>query len=45
VTAAIPDGPFRALVFGGVFTALWLASAACFRVAAKAEPAPHRVAA
>lgn len=37
VTAAVPDGVFKALVFGGVFTALWLVSAALFRVAAKGE--------
>jgi hypothetical protein len=37
VTAETPDGIFKAWLFGGVFTALWLASAALFRVAARAE--------
>ncbi|NYT43086.1 hypothetical protein HZY97_20090 [Sphingomonas sp. R-74633] len=32
VTAQAPDGVFRALVFGGFFTALWLASAWLFRL-------------
>jgi hypothetical protein len=35
ITAAVPSGPVKALVFSGVFALLWLASAACFRVAAK----------
>jgi hypothetical protein len=35
VTAAIPNGPSRALVFSAVFTALWLVSAAFFRAASK----------
>ena len=36
-TASTPDGGFRALLFSGAFTVLWLVSAACFRAAAKAE--------
>lgn len=39
VTANIPDGPFRALVFGGFFTMLWLVSAAFFRAAAEGHRA------
>jgi hypothetical protein len=35
-TASIPDGSFKALLFSGVFTALWLISATFFRVASKA---------
>ena len=35
LTASIPDGPFKALLFNGFFAALWLMSAALFRVAAK----------
>ena len=35
ITAAAPGGPLKALVFSGVFTLLWLASALCFRAAAK----------
>lgn len=35
-TASTPDGGFKALLFSGVFTVLWLVSAACFRAAAKA---------
>lgn len=35
VTAATPDGPSRALMFGAFFTALWLISAALFSAAAK----------
>jgi hypothetical protein len=38
-TASVPDGPFKALAFGGFFTALWLGSAAFFRAAAVAEKA------
>src|SRR3954447_2987499 len=34
-TASTPDGAFRALLFGGGFTALWLVSAAFFRIASK----------
>ena len=33
-TASTPDDP-KALLFNGFFAALWLASAACFRAAAK----------
>jgi hypothetical protein len=36
-TASTPDGSFKALLFSGFFTVLWLISAACFRAAAKAE--------
>lgn len=35
VTSNTPDGVYRALLFSGFFTVLWLASAALFRVAAK----------
>jgi hypothetical protein len=35
VTAAIPNGPSRALVFSAFFTALWLVSAAFCRAASK----------
>jgi hypothetical protein len=34
-TASMPDGSFKALAFGGFFTALWLMSGAFFRAAAK----------
>jgi hypothetical protein len=34
-TASTPDGSFRALLFSGVFTALWLISAAFFYAASK----------
>jgi hypothetical protein len=36
-TANIPDGAFRALVFSGFFTLLWVISATFFRVAAKRD--------
>ena len=36
-TANMPNGAFKALMFGGFFTVLWLISAACFRAAAKGE--------
>ena len=36
-TASTPDGGFKALLFSGFFTVLWLISAACFRAAAKVE--------
>ena len=36
-TASIPDGSFKALLFSGVFAALWLISAALFRVASKRD--------
>jgi hypothetical protein len=39
VTAAVPDGSLRALLFSGVFAALWLVSAACFRGAARKDHA------
>lgn len=35
-TASMPGGAARALLFCGVFCALWLLSALCFRAAAKA---------
>lgn len=38
-SASLPDGSFRALLFCGAFTALWLISAAFFRAAAKGDPA------
>ncbi len=38
-SASLPDGSFRALLFCGLFTALWLISAAFFRAAAKGDPA------
>jgi hypothetical protein len=37
-TANMPDGSLRALLFSGVFTVLWLISAACFRAASKRGP-------
>ncbi|NUT00147.1 MAG: hypothetical protein HOP96_04140 [Sphingomonas sp.] len=37
VTATMPGGVPKALLFHMVFTALWLVSAAFFRVAAKAD--------
>jgi hypothetical protein len=37
VTASMPDGSFRALVFSGFFAALWLISALCFRAAARGD--------
>jgi hypothetical protein len=37
VTANVPDGPLKALLFSGFFAALWLGSAAFFAVAAKRE--------
>jgi len=33
VTANVPGGPLKALLFNGVFAALWLSSAALFRFA------------
>ena len=39
VTAAVPDGSLRALLFSGVFAVLWLTSAACFRAAARRDDA------
>jgi hypothetical protein len=38
VTATLPDRGLRALVASGVFTLLWLASAAFFRAANEAKP-------
>lgn len=40
VIANTPDGSSRALLFSGMFAALWLVSAALFRAAAKGEPIP-----
>lgn len=40
VTAREPDGVFKAWLFGGVFTALWLVSASLFRVSAKVDADP-----
>jgi hypothetical protein len=40
VTASIPDGSFKALLFNGFFAALWLISAAFFHAAAKGSRAP-----
>jgi hypothetical protein len=36
-TASLPDGSLKALLFSGVFAALWLTSAAFFRVASKRD--------
>ena len=41
VTASVADGVLNAVLFNGVFSALWLLSARCFQSAAK-EPAPLR---
>jgi len=38
-TASLPDGPFRALLFSGVFVLLWLISAFFFRGAALSDHA------
>lgn len=35
IIASQPDGSFKALVFSGFYTALWLAAGAFFRAAAK----------
>jgi len=40
LTASIPDGPSKALLFSGFFAALWLISAAFFHAAAKGSRAP-----
>ncbi|MBT2132795.1 hypothetical protein KK137_00480 [Croceibacterium sp. LX-88] len=41
VTASTPDGPLKALLFGGIFAALWLISAMFFRAASRtASKAP-----
>jgi hypothetical protein len=37
-TANMPDGSFKAVLFSGIFAALWLMSAAFFRAAAKVSP-------
>jgi hypothetical protein len=39
ITATTSDGVFKALLFATVFTALWLASGALFRLAARRERA------
>jgi hypothetical protein len=36
-TASQPDGSLRAVLFSGVFAALWLISAAFFRIASKRD--------
>lgn len=41
-TASVPGGAFKALLFSAIFAALWLVSAAFFRIAAKSG---HRAAA
>jgi hypothetical protein len=40
VTASVPGGSFKALLFNGFFMALWLLSATFFRVASKRENEP-----
>ena len=37
ITALVPGAVMRALIASGGFAALWLVSAACFRVAAKGD--------
>jgi type IV secretory pathway TrbD component len=37
VTANMPGGSLKALLFSGFFTVLWLVSAALFRAAAKGD--------
>jgi hypothetical protein len=37
MTAKMPGGSFKALLFGAIFAALWLTSAALFRAAAKGD--------
>jgi len=37
ITAAVPGGPLKALLFSVIFAALWLMSAAFFYAAAKAD--------
>ena len=39
-TASLVDGSAKALLFGGVFAALWLISATCFRAASKHDHEP-----
>jgi hypothetical protein len=41
-TASVPEGSFKALLFSGLFTALWLVAAAFFRAASRRE---HKAAA
>jgi hypothetical protein len=36
-TASLPDGSFKALLFSGFFTALWLVSATFFRTATNGD--------
>ena len=36
-TASMPDGSLKALLFSAIFAALWLVSAAFFRIAAKSD--------
>lgn len=36
ITAATTDGVFKAIMFNGIAAALWLVSAGCFHIAAKA---------
>jgi hypothetical protein len=36
-TASLPDGSFKALLFSGFFAALWLTSAASFRLASRRD--------
>jgi hypothetical protein len=36
-TASMPNGSFKALLFSAIFAALWLVSAAFFRIAAKSD--------
>jgi hypothetical protein len=38
-TASVPDGPFRAVLFSGIFVMLWLISAFFFRAAARSDHA------
>jgi hypothetical protein len=37
VTTRVPGGSFKALLFSGVFAALWLVSGLFFRIAAKGD--------
>jgi hypothetical protein len=36
-TASAPGGPFKVLLFTAIFVAMWLVSAAFFRIAAKSD--------
>ena len=38
ITALHADGPFKAMIYNGGFAALWLASSASFRIAARRGP-------